>query len=240
MKRIGYVVAGLLAGVVLAMAVPSAAQNDGGGADAPDRTITVTGSATITAKPDEAIVSLGVHTESGSAEAAMNENAARMRDVIAAMKTLGVGDDDLATTSVNLYPMWSNDGRTVTGYQAENQLSVTLHDMALVGKAIDRAVAAGANLAGGISFGLSDDNQGVDDALARAVEDARAKAETMAAAAGAGLGDVVTIAESSVALPLPYYEGRDMSAVAEDGGAVPVNPPTIESQATVTVTWTLT
>jgi uncharacterized protein YggE len=237
MKRIGFAVAGFLAGAVLAFQIPSIAQSNDD-ADAPERTITVSGTATISAKPDEAIVSLGVHTESGSAEAAMNENAERMRDVIAALKDLGIGDADLATSSLSLYPQWSNDGRTVVGYQAENQLSVTLHDMQLVGKAIDRAVQAGANLAGGISFGLSDENQGEDQALADAIADARTKAETMAAAAGASLGDVVTIAETSVAIPLPYYEARDYG-VAEAGGEVPVNPPTIESQVSVTVTWAL-
>ena len=237
MKRLGFVVAGFLAGAVLALQVPSIAQSNGNDTDTPARTITVSGTATLTAKPDEAIVSLGVHTEGGSAEAVMNENAERMREVIAALKALGIDDADLATSSLSLYPQWSNDGRTVVGYQAENQLSVTLHDMALVGKAIDQAVRAGANLAGGISFGLSDENQGVDEALARAIEDARTKAETMATAAGTQLGDVQTIAETSVAGPMPYYEDR-MYAGAEEA-ATPVNPPTIESQASVTVTWTL-
>jgi uncharacterized protein len=238
MKRIGFVAAGFLAGAVLALQLPSIAQDSGNGTDAETRTITVSGTATVTAKPDEAVVSLGVHTEGESAEATMNENAARMRDVIAALKALGIGDDDIATASLNLYPTWSNDGRTVIGYQAENQLSVTVHDMDTVGKVIDRAVNAGANLAGGISFGLSDDNQGVNDALAQAIDTARAKAEAMAGAADASLGDVVTINETSAATPMPYYETRDYAAV-DAGGSTPVNPPTIETQVSVTVTWAL-
>lgn len=237
MKRIGFVVAGFLAGAVIALQIPSVAQKSEG-TDPLERTITVSRTATVTAKPDEAVVSLGVHTEGGSAESVMNENAERMRAVIAALRELGIAGDDLATTSLSLYPTWSNDGRTVVGYQAENQLSVTVREMTQVGKVIDRAVQAGANLAGGISFGLSDENQGVNDALAVAIGNARTKAETMAAAAGAALGDVTTIAETSVATPLPYYETRDYAAV-DAGGATPVNPPTIESQVSVTVTWSL-
>ena len=234
MKRLALVAAGFLMGGVIAMQVPSTAQQTTDAAT--ERTITVSGSGVINAKPDEAVVSLGVQTEAANAQDAMDQNAARMTQVFEALKRLGVGDADLATTAVNLEPVWDSRGQSVVGFRAHNQIDVTLHDMGKIGAAIDAAISAGANLAGGITFRLSDQNQGVDDALARAVADAHAKAETMAGAADAALGQVVTIEESNVQGPQPLY---DRVAYAAEDVATPVNPPTIETEAQVTVTWQL-
>jgi uncharacterized protein YggE len=117
---------------------------------------------------------------------------------------------------------------------------VTLHDISTVGEVIDDAVKAGANLSNGITFQLSDENQGVNQALGDAVVNARSKAETLAGAGGAQLGEVVSMQESSYGSTPPVYYGRDASM----GGAVadsptPIQPPTLETQVSVTVTWAL-
>jgi uncharacterized protein YggE len=234
MKRFALVVAGFLAGAVIALQVPSAAQPSGSPTDTTQRTITVSGTASIHAQPDEAVVSLGVQTQASTAQAAMQQNATKMSAVFGAMRNLGIGGADLATTNVSLDPVYSNDGSTVIGFQAMNQIEVTIHDMGAVGKVIDAAVAAGANLAGGITFQLSDQNQGVNDALAKAVQNARSKADAMAAAADATVGQVVTIDEGHAPTPMGYAVPQ-----AAEGVATPVNPPTIQTQVQVTVTWAL-
>jgi uncharacterized protein len=236
MKRAGYIAVGAMAGLVLALQVPSMAQNSDSGTTPPQRLITVSGTATVTSQPDEALVMLGVHTQAGSAQAALADNATRMHKVFDALRNAGLTNDDLATTSVSLNPVWSNDGRTINGYQADDQMQATIHDLSNVGHTIDVAVAAGANMAGGVTFQVSDRSQGHTDALGRAITNAKAKADAMAAAAGAGVGEVVTITESSVPSPMPY----PMYAGAEDVAAsTPIDPPTIETQVSVTVTWAL-
>jgi uncharacterized protein YggE len=237
MRRIGWIIAGTLAGFVLALQVPSLAQDPSNGAATPtQRTITVSGTATITAQPDEALVTLGVHTEAGNAQATLEQNAAKMSKVLDALHNAGLTADDLATTNVNQYPMYGSDGQDVTGYQADNQIQATIHDLAKVGNVIDAAVSAGANVASGVTFQLSDQNEGQGQALAHAIGNAKTKAEAMAGAAGAGIGEVVTINESSAATPTPY----PMYAGAADGAAsTPIQPPTIETQVSVSMTWTL-
>jgi uncharacterized protein YggE len=238
MKKIALVVAGFLAGAVLALQVPSVAQETDG--DEPtERTITVTGTATITADPDEAVVTLGVRTQADRAQAAMDQNTREMNEVLQALRDLGLGDDDLATSLIELNPRYSNDGTAIVGYDAANQVEVTVRDLALVGRVLDTGVDHGANVAGGIRFRLSDGNAGEDRALADAVTDARAKAETMAAAAEAGIGEPITIVESSGGgQPGPYYAEAVSYAAADM--AVPVETPTIETEVAVTVTWRLT
>jgi uncharacterized protein YggE len=238
MQRLGWIVAGVLAGVVLAMQVPSMAQDTGAPSAPSQRVITVSGTATVTAQPDEALVTLGVHTQADSAQAALQDNAAKMTKVLDALRSAGLSNDDLATTQVSLNPTWGSSGQIVTGYSADNQVQATIHDLSTVGKAIDAAVSAGANMAGGVTFQVSDASQGHTTALGQAIDNAKAKADAMAAAAGASVGEVVTINEATSPSPMPYpvYAGAAGAADA----ATPVNPGTIETQVSVTVTWALT
>lgn len=236
MKRMPLVIAGFLAGAVLALQVPVTAQPSD---DEPQRrTITVNGTATITVDPDEAVVRLGVRTQADRAQEAMDLNSQKMQKVLDALRALGLGDDDLATSLIELYPRYDDRGETVIGYDAANEVEVTIADLGSVGRVLDTAVDAGANVAGGITFRVSDASEGLDEALADAVRDARAKAETMAAAADAGIGEVVTLVEASGGEPGPYYAERVAYATADM--AVPVETPTIETQVSVQATWQLT
>jgi uncharacterized protein YggE len=239
-KRIGYISAGVVLGAIVALTLPSLAQ-DTGSSDpgTSDRTVTVNGTATIKAKPDEAVISLGVQTQANTAQSALADNATKMNALIAALTDMGIAKDDIATSYVSIYPTYGNNGVDITGYQAVNQVDVTVRDISKVGQVIDDSVKAGANLSNGITFQLSDENQGVSQALEDAVANARSKAETLAAAGDADLGQVVSIQEGSGGYMPPVYYGRDMAGGAMAEAATPIQPPTLETQVSVTVTWSL-
>lgn len=228
--------AGLILGLGVALAVPSFAQTT---SPAPsgtsDRTVTVTGTATIESAPDEAIVTLGVQTQAATAEAAMQQNANKMSQVVKALLGAGLKQSDIATAVLSLYPNYSNDGLAIVGYAAENQVNATIHDMDKVGQIIDGAVAAGANVSSGVSFQVSDQSKGLDEALQAAVADARHKAEVLAAGGGASLGQMLQVTENSAPTPVPLY--RDVMAAG--AATTPVSPPTLETQVSVTVVWAL-
>lgn len=234
-------IAGLALGLVMALSAPSFGQSPSPGNDgAVDaRTVTVTGSATITSAPDEAVVTLGVQTQAGTAEEAMRQNAARMTDVVEAILDAGVGRDDVSTAWVNLYPRTSSDGLAVVGYTADNSVEVTIRDMGGIGRVIDRAVAAGANMTSGISFRLSAEDEGTEQALADAVLDARSKARALADAGDAAIGALVRVVESGGSVEPPVYYDDRMYTGVEAAAPTPISPPTLERQVTVTVTWEL-
>jgi uncharacterized protein len=237
-RRIGYVIAGVVLGAFVALQVPSFAQDTGSSdPSTTQRTVTVTGTATIRSAPDEAVISLGVQTQANTAQGAISQNAAEMTKVLQALADQGVGKDDIATSWVSLYPTYGQNGMDVTGFQASNQVDVTLHEMGKIGLVIDAAVAAGANVSNGVTFQLSDQNQGVDQALTSAVADARSKAQTLAAAGDAQLGDVVSIQEGSA--PSTYPPIMYASDSAAGAAATPIQPPTLETQVSVTVVWAL-
>jgi uncharacterized protein YggE len=229
-------VAGLILGLAVALTLPTVAQQSSPEPGSVDRTVSTSGTAIIRSAPDEALVTLGVSTEAPTAEQAMNANAEAMADVVRALVDAGLSEDDLATASINLYPRWDASGTQVDGFTAENQLTATVHNLDRVGAIIDRGVAAGANLASGITFRVSNTSESIDRALEEAVADARRKAEALAAAGGTSLGSVVSISETSSSFEPPVVYAR---AEAAADMATPVLPPTLESQVSVTVVWSL-
>ncbi len=230
-------IAGLIMGLALAVTLPTIAQESPPPESQPaDRTVSTSGVAIVRSAPDEALVTLGVRSDASTAQEAMQGNAERMGDVIGALLDAGLDDADLATASINLYPRWDDTGTKVVGFTAENQVTATVDDLDRVGTIIDRGVGAGANLASGITFRVSSGNDAADRALAEAVADARRKAELLATAADAELGAVVSITEVSSASQPPILYA---DAAASAGAVTPVLPPTLESQVSVSVVWSL-
>jgi uncharacterized protein len=199
----------------------------------PARGITVTASGTVEATPDKAALELGVETQAESAKTALAQNAERLRRVIDALRKAGVSKDDLQTSNVSLWPQRNSDGTSITGYSAQNTISVEL-DVEQAGEAIDAAVGAGANVASGPSLSVGDRDALYRAALAKAVDAARAKAEAIAKAAGLKIGRVTAVVESAGfdPQPMPY------AAMARDEMAsTPIEPGKQAIEASVTVTF---
>jgi uncharacterized protein YggE len=181
-------VAAALAGVGRPTAAHSAPSADA-------RTITVSGSGTAKAVPDTAVFSFGVESDGSTAKAASAENAAVMRRVIEALVAAGISRADLQTQDVSLYPRRSDPG-ALEGFTASGSVSATVHDVARAGKAVDAAVAEGANQVSGPQFKRSSRSELYRQALRDAFSDAKAKAQALAEEAGAQLGQVRRIQES--------------------------------------------
>lgn len=204
---------------------PEAARGD---VVAPD-TVTTTGHGVVTAVPDEATVTAGVHTQAVTASDALAQNAQLMDAVVAALK--GAGGDGLQTQQVSLYPQTDDQGK-VTGYAADNTVSAKAK-IAASGALIDAAVAAGANTVNGPALDVSGRDGLYRDALKQAVEDARAKAVALGDAGGFGVGPVSTVTENGTE-PQPVFAA---SAVAVAKASTPVEPGTQDVTADVTVTF---
>jgi uncharacterized protein len=222
-----------LAGAVLvafvAVGRPDAARSAPDG----DRTISVSGTGAVTVVPDRAHFSFGVETRGRTAAEALATNGTAMRKVIATLKAAGIANKDLQTQQVSLTPNYSDDGETVIGYSASNSVSATVRKLAQAGALIDKAVAAGANQVSGPSLDRSDRDQLYRKALEAAIADARAKAETIAGAAGLTLGRATQVQETSAAPPVYMAEAK---AVAADE-PTPIEAGTQDVQANVTVTF---
>ena len=109
----------------------------------------------------------------------------------------------------------------------------------MLGELLDEAVNAGANSINGVTFYVDDQTAAASEARRLAVEDARTKAEELAAAAGLTLGSVLSIAEGTVSpMPPPMYAGAGGEmAMAE--AAVPVQPGSSTVAVDVSMTFEL-
>jgi uncharacterized protein YggE len=174
----------------------------------------------------------------------MDTTSTQSKQVMDKLKALGIEDAAIQTSNVTLYPVRTYDPttgkETLTGYRSDNTIKVTLKDAATVAKVFAAAVETGVTQTSGPDWRLRDDSKAVNDALKLAVEHARAKAETLAAAGGVTLGEVLTISESSVQVPVPIYSmasgaGMDSVKVAEPA----VSAGTLDVTASVTITYTL-
>lgn len=224
----------LLAGVLLvAAAIAGVAQPHLGrsATSSIGSTITVTGNGTLDATPDRASFGFGVTTSGLTAAEALSRNASQARAIIAALKRAGIGSADIQTTQVSLWPQTANNGTRITGYQASDSVQVT----AALGKAgalVDAAVRAGANNVDGPNLDTADKSELYNEALKRALGDARGKAQAIAAGAGLTLGALVKVQEGGNQAPMPLF-AADRAAAA----SVPIEAGTQQIQASVTVTY---
>ena len=191
--------------------------------------------------PDIATINIGVVTQGSTADAAVAANTAKMNAVIAAIKRNGVADRDIQTSNLSVNPQYQygqNEPPKVTGYEANNTVTVKVRNLANVGKVVDSVVGVGSNQINGISFGLDDDTKAMDAARADAVKIARARAQIYATAAGLSINRIVSISEGGGAQP-PIYPMPVAMARAEMKSAPPVAPGELEITSDVTITFLL-
>lgn len=192
-------------------------------------TISVTGTGKTTLVPDRFSFTAGVQTTAPTVEEAVNQNNAKIANVIASLKKAGATDQEIRTTNFSIFPQQvyeQGQAPRVVGYQASNQVLVTKKDIAMAGRLLQVALNAGVNETSGLNFEVSDPARGRDQGLKAAFDDARAKASLLAQAAGRTLGRAMMITEGSEATPpqrpMPMgvmaAKGEAISQVPAEGG----------------------
>ena len=246
-------------------AVASAASAQGEAATALP-TITVTANSEIKVVPDKAKIGVAVTTQAATAEATQSANTDGINAVIDALKQLGIDEKSIQTTDTYLNPRYDYSAATYTapaapleeetvattgaaeiavedaastnivGYEMTTRLSVSDLEIDQVGEVLQACVAAGATNSDGIQYYSSEYDAKYAEALAAAVEDARAKAEVLASAAGVNLGGVFSITEGYQNTAYRYDTAMASDAVAE-GASMKVMPGELDVTANVTVSY---
>jgi len=192
------VLVGLLATAALAAPLAAGAQVVSANPAFATTTLSLSAHGEVQAAPDQATITLGVQTTAPAAGAAMARNAERMNAVMAALRGAGVAAKDIRTSNLSLDAQYANSPDNqprLTGYQASNDVTVTIDDLARLGPAIDAVTAAGANQINGVGFGLKSPQADEDAARIEAVKALRAKAELYAQASGYRVARLVSLSE---------------------------------------------
>ncbi|MEP7016504.1 MAG: SIMPL domain-containing protein [Actinomycetota bacterium] len=209
-----------------------------------DEGITVTGFGDASAPADVVRVNVGVQCDGSDVASALREVGQRLEAVSAAARDHGVGDMDIQSSSVSLYPRYGSDGMAIVGYQANHQLDVTSHDVDRVTDLITAfATAAGNALTiNRISLSLNDPGPLAEQARKAAFASAQSKAEQFARLSGRALADVVSVAEDtdrSQGWTSYAPMARARAALSSDSGGMGVEGGETTVRATVTVRWSL-
>jgi uncharacterized protein len=201
--------------------------------------LTVTGEGTVTAAPDEAIITIGVINESPNLSAAQKENADKTAAVIQALMSLGIPQSDIQTYVYRIEPQYNyeNGQQIFRGYRVEHQLQVTVKDISKTGQVIDQAVAAGANSVSSIQFTVSNPNAFYNQALTIAIRNAQEKAISMARALQVTLQPVPVIVQE-LSQPLPPRPIPFQAAMLAQSAETPIQPGENKIVATVKVEFT--
>ncbi|HEV7280911.1 MAG TPA: SIMPL domain-containing protein [Pirellulaceae bacterium] len=245
-KRVSSFVGLLLTAVALATLAPSVARGEEQG-----RTIEVTGEGKVSAKPDLAVVTAGVTTQAPQAQEALAQNNEAMTQVVATLKDRGVAAKDIQTSQFDVSPVYEhnrdqafNQGRErqeapkLVAYRVTNQVTVDVRKIDELGQILDALVQAGGNDISGIQFAVDDPAKLLEEARAKAVQEGRRRAETLAQAADVQLGPVLRIQESGAGFPQPTpYRSRQMAFAAAE--SVPIESGEQEFTVTVNLTYAI-
>ena len=197
----------------------------------------------VKAKPDIATVGAGVSVVAPTAVEAMRQNAQQMSAVVQRIKSLGIAEEDIQTTGINLQAQYDYDQaqrrQVFRGYQSSNQVSVVLRNVEDTGEVLDALVAAGATDINGPQFSIDDETAAKSQARLAALERARTQAMEYAQAAGFSGLRLLEVNETMYSRPPQPVAYRAM-AVAEQAAPTPVEPGMVSSSVTVTVKYEMT
>jgi len=219
------------------------------------RSITVSGLAERKVVPDEAHVQVNLNAQDkdmAKARAAHQQKLAKLMELV---KKAGIDEKKVATQSSTVQPVYTyvndakgNNQRVFQGYRVQTNLDITVPDTAKLGGLMDSISSAGFEAGANTEWGnllsvyytLSSPDKLRDEMLTQAIANAKAKAERMASAAGASLGDVYQINEQGTPQfqPIMAMARAPMAMMAKaemsDASAPPAGEQQIQSTVTVT------
>jgi uncharacterized protein YggE len=231
-----------------AKAMPTYTQSEIQNSQRSHEGITVIGEAVRGVPPENAEFLIEIIANAPTAAQALRDNHVKTTQLAQTVGPLGVQQTDLQTISLNVYNLYSQAMQSLPGvggitqmgqgnlgmlagsqvaqpdvqfgsYYARKTLRVVVREPGRAGEIVDAAARSGATVAGAFQFRASDEAAARRAAVEAATKDARAKAETLAAAVGKQLGDPVAVSEDIIASNGSYAALRSAVPFAFGAGA---------------------
>jgi len=177
------------------------------------------------AKPDIMFFRIGFKSEGKTPEEAVSEDAASSRKVVAVLRKQGLLDSDLETNGYAIEEILGPEGcgRSYTeqppipcnleGYRLSNSITVRVRNLDNYASILTGAIEAGLKDISSISFSVADEQRYYNEAYAKALLAAKAKAELTAKTLGFRLGRLVDVGANIA----PAQWDRQRPATLADG-----------------------
>lgn len=197
----------------------------GGGVSA-SNVISVSGSGEVFAIPDTATISFTVRNEGADVKIAQDLTTAKVDEVLATIKDLGIEDKDVKTTSYVSNPKYTYEKTTfyypvqgkITGYEVAQTIEVKVRDTAKTGEVLGALGTAGVTETYGPNYTVDDEESLIAEARQMAIDEAKAKAEELANQLGVRLVRIVSFNEGQYS---PFAESKGVSYDSMTGAMNP-------------------
>lgn len=197
-------------------------------------TINITGYGEAFGAPDIATFTFTVSSTKSTVAAAQADATAKINAVTDYLKAQEVDAKDIQTSDYSVNPQYDYSGSvcangycpptrgTLTGYEVRQTTTVKVRDTSKAGDLLTGVGSKGATEVSGLSFTFDDPNKLQDDARAKAIADAKGKADLLASQLGVHIVRVVSYNDNG-GYPTPYY-AKDVamgSGVASQAAVAP-------------------
>ena len=214
--------------------------------------LSVSGEGEVFATPDTAEFTFSITEEGESASVVKDAVDAKANDVIETLKAEGVEERDIKTVAYELHPKyeWVQErcvnvypcpGKQVQqGFSLTQSILVKARDLDKAGTYLGLVTEKNVTDVSGLIFTIDDEDALRAGARKSAIEDAKQKAEQLAADLGVSLVRIVNFNENQGYMPSPYM-ARDMAMAYGIGGgaeeekvSVPAGENKISTNVTIT------
>lgn len=239
-------ITGIVLGIALIVLALVTAYSQIQSSKALNATITVSGEGDVIAKPDIATVTFTVRENAKTVPEAQKLTEVKVNDGLDAIKSLGVSDSDVKTTSYNVYPKYvytptvcpmgsyCPSKQTISGYDVSETIEVKIRKIDQAGDAIGLIGKANITEISGPNFTVDDINKLQDEAKSKAIADAKLKAKNISKDLGVRLGDISAYSENTGGYyPATYASVQSLSTV-KDSVSLPQGETSIKSNISIT------
>jgi hypothetical protein len=202
------------------------------------RTLTVNGMGKEVGAPDIATVDLGFTTQSTDVQTALRLNNEKMTRLTDGLQKVGVAAADMQTNRFNVYPNYdyNHNPYVITGYTADQGLTVKVRDLAKVNDVLRVAGDVGTNNVSNLNFTIDDPRMLQDAAREKAITDAHDQAKILQTQLGVRFVRLVNFSESGNTPQPPIYYAKE-GLGAGGGGAPDTQPGSLEITSNVSLTY---
>ncbi|MCL1925408.1 MAG: SIMPL domain-containing protein [Defluviitaleaceae bacterium] len=172
--------------------------------------ISVTGTGTINAEADIAIISMGVRIQDENVSTALTHSTELMNSISEVLEALGVSQ--ITTSNFNIWETWDfshETGESIMVHQVSNNLDVLVDDFSIINEVIESSVNAGATDIW-IRFQSSNVEYYRERALELAITNANRRASIIANALNRPLGAILSVStdDGFFVDPIPLISPR--------------------------------
>lgn len=208
-------------------------------------TINVGGHAEMTVMPDLAKVYAGYSVVKPTAADAQAEADKVTNAIVDGLRYIGISENDIETENLILYEerVWveADSQMKNVGWRATQNLKIKTGDLTKVGDIVDVAVKNGANQINSVEFYLSasKDDDSKQLVLAKATQNAKSKAQTMADSLGVKLDKIVSASESNYGYRPFEYNMMNKDGAAAVSESAKVLPRDVSVSADMTLVYSI-